>query len=149
MRRRIYVASSWDNPQQPAVVEELRRRGHTVSDFRHPHARDDCNVWDMLNVNRDEVTGEMLADLLDEPVVYERYREQLEAMRDADLCLLLLPSGRSAHIEAGYMKGLGKTVYVFGSVFDRLRPELMYLAFDAFFPLYETLFKVLEDDDGE
>ena len=125
MKRTIYVASSWNNPQHPSVVQELRHRGHEVYDFRHPRGRDDRSVWKELHIKK----------------------EHLEAMRESDVCILLLPCGRSAHIEAGYMKGLGKTVYVLGSVFDELKPELMYLAFDAFFSLYEPLFDALEDDD--
>ena len=33
---KIYVASSWRNPHQPAIVEELRVAGHEVYDFRNP-----------------------------------------------------------------------------------------------------------------
>ena len=31
-------------------------------------------------------------------------------MQEADFCVLLLPCGRSAHSEAGWMKGNGKKV---------------------------------------
>lgn len=34
--RRIYVASSWRNPIQPAIVDALRAAGHEVYDFRNP-----------------------------------------------------------------------------------------------------------------
>lgn len=149
MSRRIYVASSWSNSQHPAVVEELRRRGYEVYDFRHPEGRNDRNVWDELNVGKSKVYGETLASLLDESLAHARHKEHLETITQADVCILLLPCGRSAHIEAGYLKGLGKTVYVFGSVFEELKPELMYLTFDAFFSLYETLFNALEYEDGE
>ena len=149
MKRKIYVASSWENPLQPSFVEELRRRGHDVYDFRHPHGRDDSNVWDVLKVKKDKVYGETLVSALDTPLAYARHEEHLEAMKEADTCVLLLPCGRSAHIEAGFMKGLGKTVYVLGSVFDELKPELMYLTFDAFFILYEDLFNALDEDNDE
>lgn len=33
---KIYVASSWRNLLQPAVVHVLRRCGHDVYDFKHP-----------------------------------------------------------------------------------------------------------------
>ena len=149
MKRTIYVASSWNNPQHPSVVQELRHRGHEVYDFRHPRGRDDRSVWKELHIKKETVYGEEMVDLLDTPFARARFQEHLEAMREADVCILLLPCGRSAHIEAGYMKGLGKTVYVLGSVFDELKPELMYLTFDAFFPLYEPLFDLLDDDDDD
>ncbi len=34
---RIYVASSWRNPQQPYIVDLLQKCGHQVYDFRNPH----------------------------------------------------------------------------------------------------------------
>ena len=34
MSRRIYLASSWRNPAQPAFVKHLREAGHEVYDFR-------------------------------------------------------------------------------------------------------------------
>jgi len=149
MKRKIYVASSWENPLQPSVVEELRRRGHEVYDFRHPQGRDDQNVWKELNINQDGLYGENLVDALEQPLAQERFAEHHAAMCAADTCVLLLPAGRSAHIEAGYMKGLGKKVYVLGSVFDEHRPELMYLTFDNFFCLYENLFETLDEDCDE
>ena len=149
MERKIYVASSWDNPMQPSLVEELRRRGHKVYDFRHPHGQNCKSVWEELNMKLEGLYGEDVAEALDHPLARKRFLEHQEAMSDVDTCILLLPSGRSAHIEAGYLKGLGKKVYVVGSVFDELRPELMYLAFDRFFFLYENMFDALDEDDDE
>ena len=34
--RKIYVASSWRNREQPSVVKALREAGHEVYDFRNP-----------------------------------------------------------------------------------------------------------------
>jgi nucleoside 2-deoxyribosyltransferase len=42
----------------------------------------------------------------------------------ADCCVLVLPCGRSAHIEAGYMAGRGKPVWVLAV--EPCEPELMY-----------------------
>ena len=51
------------------------------------------------------------------------------AMDWADTCVLVLPSGRSAHTEAGVMKGEGKEVIVFTPL--KQEPELMYKLFDG------------------
>ena len=49
-------------------------------------------------------------------------------MRWADACVLLLPCGASAHLEAGWFSGAGKPVAV---VAPEIRePELMYKCFD-------------------
>ena len=50
-------------------------------------------------------------------------------MVQADVCVLVLPCGRSAHTEAGGMAGAGKKVIVY--IPEMLEPELMYKLFDA------------------
>lgn len=52
-------------------------------------------------------------------------------MKAADICVLLLPCGRSAHLEAGWMKGAGKKVFAFIYSGDRIEPELMYGLIDG------------------
>jgi hypothetical protein len=46
------------------------------------------------------------------------------AMQWADTGVLVLPSGRSAHLEAGYFSGAGKALYILMQ--ERQEPELMY-----------------------
>jgi hypothetical protein len=46
-------------------------------------------------------------------------------MLDAEACVLCLPSGRSAHIEAGYFVGARKRLIVLTNGV-RMEPELMY-----------------------
>ena len=52
-------------------------------------------------------------------------------MQEANYCVLLLPCGRSAHSEAGWMKGQGKKVFVL-DMSEKPTPELMYQMFDAY-----------------
>ena len=136
---RIYIASSWRNGLQPVLVKELRKRGHKVYDFRHPQGRNDRSVWDTVIKGklRAAYQADMLkpgefAALLDDQRAVERFREHLTAMEDADTCILLLPSNRSAHLEAGWMARAGKRVLVMdGGTFAK--PELMYLLLDGYF----------------
>lgn len=48
-----------------------------------------------------------------------------EAMMHADTGVLLLPCGRSAHLEAGYFIGARKDLFVVLHP-DKFEPELMY-----------------------
>jgi hypothetical protein len=43
----------------------------------------------------------------------------------------LLPCGRSAHLEAGWMRGAGKKVIAFIWPEERIEPELMYGLLDG------------------
>ena len=49
-------------------------------------------------------------------------------MEACDACVLVLPCGRSAHLEAGWCCGKGKLVYVYGAE-NVWAHDLMYLAF--------------------
>jgi hypothetical protein len=50
----------------------------------------------------------------------------MNALRAADVTVLVLPCGRSAHLELGYATGAGQlTLVLFADTIDE--PELMYL----------------------
>ena len=51
------------------------------------------------------------------------------AMEWADTCVLVLPCGRSAHLEAGWFAGRGKRLIIFTK--DGEEPELMALMANA------------------
>ena len=57
-----------------------------------------------------------------------QFQTDLDALHWADTCLLVLPCGRSAHTEAGWMKGMGKKTIVY--IPQMQEPELMYKIFD-------------------
>lgn len=45
-----------------------------------------------------------------------------------DVCVMVLPCGRSANTEAGWMKGAGKRVMVYSP--EKQEPELIYKIYD-------------------
>ena len=154
--RRIYVASSWKNDYQPRFVQELRKRGHKVYDFRNPMGRKDSDVWESVtprvgNFEQykriSEVSADDFAKMLEDRDALERFRDHYIALQAADTCILLLPCGKSAHVEAGLMAGFDKEVFVL-STESLVKPELMYLSFgfgsEVFFTDEEKLFKALE-----
>ena len=65
----------------------------------------------------------------------------MAALRWADTCVLVLPCGRSAHTEAGWMAGSGKRVIAY--IPEMVEPELMYKLFDAVVGDLDELVKVL------
>ena len=58
-------------------------------------------------------------------------------MQRADACVLVLPCGRSAHLEAGWFCGQDKRV--FAVIGRAIEPELMYAMFDAIVETVEEL----------
>ena len=74
------------------------------------------------------LTFEEYAEGLKHPLAEKQFAADLEALEWADACVLVLPCGRSAHTETGWMAGRGKKVVVYIPKMEE--PELMYKLFD-------------------
>lgn len=122
--RSIYVASSWRNKYQPAVVDQLRRSGFDqVYDFREPEPGVRGFSWAEIDPEWEKWTAAQWFAALKHPLAVEGYRRDFEAMKRSDLCVLVLPSGRSSHLEAGWFAGEGRPVCVFAP--EPVEPDLM------------------------
>lgn len=124
----IYVASSWRNQYYPEVVKRLREEGHQVYDFRNPPHGGTGFHWTDVDENAANWTFEEYAEGLHHPLAERQFEADLIALQKADTCVLVLPCGRSAHTEAGWMAGAGKRVIVY--IPEMVEPELMYKLFD-------------------
>ena len=122
---KIYLASSWRNEYQPDVLATLRRDMHEVYDFRNPIPGNTGFKWSAINPNWESWDAPTFIDALDHPVAEEGYAFDKEALDWCNACVCLLPSGKSAHLEAGYCIGKGKPTFflLWG---DEVIPELMY-----------------------
>ena len=137
---KVYVASSWRNERQPAVVAALREIGCEVYDFKNPGPGDNGFHWSEIDAEWKSWTPEQFAKALEHPIAREGFGRDMTALMDADLVVLVLPCGRSAHLEAGYGVGRDKTVFVLVEGDDYV-PELMYRMFDG---IALTLEKLVE-----
>lgn len=122
---KIYLASSWRNILQPAIVHMLRRCGHDVYDFRNPAPDQNGFNWREIDPNWENWTPAEYRDALRHPIALKGYQFDKQALDDCDACVLLLPSGRSASWEFGYACGQGKEAAVI--MLEACEPELMYL----------------------
>lgn len=125
---RVYVASSWRNERQPAVVEALRGAGHWVYDFRNPDPGDCGFSWTQCAPGPSYLTDPNLFrdNVLQHPRAQEGFAKDMQALKAADVTVLVLPCGRSAHLELGYATGAGqRTVVLLDDPMSE--PELMYL----------------------
>mgnify|MGYP001560669829 CR=1 FL=1 len=117
---KIYVASSWRNSDHFSVVEALRREYHDVYDFTHLggfHWHDIDSKWQ-------EWSMEEFRTSLQTPLAQKGFDRDWEAMQWAEACVLVLPCGRSAHLEAGYFIGAGKPLIIL--LKEGEESELMY-----------------------
>lgn len=121
---KIYLASSWRNLLQPAILVMLRRCGHEVYDFKNPAPGNSGFSWREIHPDWENWTPQQYREALEHPIAKAGFDLDMNALRDADACVLVLPSGRSASFEFGWAIGAGKI----GAVvqFDKCEPELMY-----------------------
>jgi hypothetical protein len=123
----IYVASSWRNKRYPAVLDALRSAGHDVYDFRHPAPGDHGFSWHECAVNEELVDPKHFRDdVLTRARPRQAFTSDMSALHRAKATVLVLPCGRSAHLELGYAVGAGQSTFVLMD--ERVdEPELMYL----------------------
>lgn len=132
---RVYVASSWRCPWQPDVVEALRTVGHAVYDFKQPLGPGSRGFhWSECGINSQGENVSRYLTGLAHPIAQEGFNRDFGAMQWADACVLVLPCGRSAHIEAGWFIGKGKPTAIL-LYEDPVTPDLMYLMADLITPL--------------
>jgi hypothetical protein len=124
----VYVAASWRTIHQPLVVAELRAAGFDVYDFRNPRKGDYGFSWSQIDPAWQSWSPEQWRAALQHPVAQAGFRSDMDALRAADAVLLVLPSGRSAHLELGWAAGAGKVTGILA--LESTDPDLMVLMCD-------------------
>ena len=121
-KSKIYVASSWRNKKQPAVVSALKAQGHAVYDFKNPKDGDNGFHWSDIDPYWTSWTPEECRAHLDHTIAERGFKNDFDAMEWADTFVLVQPCGRSAHLELGWACGKGKKTCI---LLDNGEPELM------------------------
>lgn len=135
---KIYIASSWRNERYPDVVAALRNAGHEVYDFRHPEPGNNGFQWQHVGPSPDAPRAKEFRSMLRHPAATEGFYLDRDALDSCDACLLVLPCGASAHLEAGYAIGRGKPTAILLDA--NPRPELMYKLATWILATFEELF---------
>ena len=124
---RVYVASSWRNEAQPSVIRLVRSLGHEVYDFRNPAEGVHGFQWSQIDPLWKGWDAAAFRESLEDPIAVDGFRLDMDALRWCDACVLVLPCGRSAHLELGWAVGAGKLTVAY--LVDG-EPELMYRMVD-------------------
>lgn len=144
---KIYLASSWRNPRQPEVVNALRAAGHEVYDFRNPAPGNHGFAWSSISPYWEKWSPKAFRLALTNPIAEEGFQLDSGAMEWADAIVLLLPCGRSAHLELGWGAGSGRYTAVLMEQHNE--PELMYKLCDYIALNVEELLEWLRLCEGE
>jgi len=124
-KAKIYVASSWRNTLQPDVVKALRYSGHEVYDFRNPSPGNTGFKWSEIDPLWKGWSVQDFIKALKHPLARQGYNLDYSAMRWANMGVMVMPCGKSAHLEAGYFVGARKPLIIYTP--QDQEPELMYL----------------------
>lgn len=121
----VYVASSWRNRTTlDATIAALRGDGHDVYDFR----ADEYFEWTQCDPGWDPktpiVATDRILNLLRSEPAERGFESDMRALRSADVVVLAMPCGRSAHLELGWAAGAGKPCAVY--MVEPCEPELMW-----------------------
>lgn len=129
---KIYVASSWRNNIQDVIVDTLRAVGHEVYDFKNPAPGNKGFAWSAIDPEWKTWKADPFRQALKHPIAEKGFKLDMDALRWCDACVLVLPCGRSAHLELGWAAGAGKrTIALAMDDVGPHEPELMYSMLDA------------------
>ena len=130
----IYLASSWKNaPYLNTLAQHLREAGHKVDCFCDPSLKRSVFKWDDLDIPPRTMDGMNAIHMLAQPKVRKAFKEDKKWLDWADVVVMVLPCGNSAHLEAGYAKGAGKKLIIYGT-FPPGGRDVMYGFADALIP---------------
>ena len=128
---KIYIASSWKNRLQDKLVVLLRDAGYDVYDFKNPAKGIEGFQWESVDLDWQKWGALAFVKALGHPRAEQGYQFDMNALNDCDVCILLMDSGRSAHLELGYAVGSGKKTIVFYPKNLYEQPELMWKMADS------------------
>ena len=100
--------------------------------WRHRNGYTRCHIFTgetaVPRKGSDWETAKDYLAMLDHPRSREGFRSDFDAMQRADTFVMVLPCGKSAHLELGWAIGAGKRTAIL--LEDPVEPELMYLCAD-------------------
>lgn len=130
-----FIASRWRN--RDTVLElfhKLQEKGKkvycfmTTDPYHSPHDDPEQTMTEYEATENWE-NNVMIRDI---------FEKDMKALRSSEKLILLLPAGKSAHIEAGVAYGLGKECIVIGK---QEKAESLYLIFNKTYEAIEEFIK--------
>ncbi|KKU83221.1 MAG: hypothetical protein UY10_C0013G0022 [Microgenomates group bacterium GW2011_GWA2_47_8] len=134
MKYHYFIASRWRNRDNVRLLsKKLREKGFSVYCF--------IDEEQSLNDPNEDPEEEMkkfetIVDWRNNPAVKAMFDGDMNALRDSETLIMLLPAGKSAHMEAGAAYGMGKKCIIVG---EQKETESLYFIFNEWHPTIEEL----------
>lgn len=133
MKYDFFLAGRWRNKEAILEVRDaLRAAGKTYycfleNDYSHHQVKFTESAEKEAIMDAYEGNDNWQND----PEVREIFDNDIDGLKNSKAFLVVLPAGKSSHIEAGIAYGYGKTCYAIG---EQKETESHYLIFDEIFP---------------
>ena|SRR3989344_5683945 len=141
MKYQYFIASRWRNRDNVIeLTRRLREKGNTVYCFMESTPSSEVGA---IDDDPEEVMRkyEAILNWRDDERVQNIFHTDMNALRGSEALVLLLPAGKSAHMEAGVAYGLGKRMILIG---EQKETESLYLMFNELYPNMDQFIKVLK-----
>lgn len=136
---KIYVIGSLRSPRVPEVSAKLRTAGFEVFDDWYAAGPEADDYWQTYEKAR----GHNFAQALKGHAATNVFNFDKRHLDESDVVVLVLPAGKSGHLELGYCLGRGKPGYiVYGEEPDRF--DVMYKFATGVFATDEELIQELK-----
>lgn len=143
---RVYVASSKKNPRVTEIMDLARAHGHRVLDWARGSADVDeekaWTEWYAKTEGYEKWSPAKHVDFMGDPQMLEINERDGSEMRSVDAGIVVLPAGRSAHLEIGWLAGAGVPTCAFFSG-PGIDPEPMLHQLDFYTDRVDVLFNWL------
>ena len=106
--KQIYVIGSLRNKNIPVVAKELRTLNFTVFDDWFSPGPEADDFWRKF----EKVRGSTYKEALSSYAATHVFEFDKHHIDKSDIGVLLMPAGKSGHLELGYMIGQGKTCFM-------------------------------------
>lgn len=117
---KVYIIGSLRNENIPKIAATLRKEGFDAFDDWYAAGPEADDYWKKYEVER----GRPYKEALDAPHAWHVFNFDKYHLDTSDLGLLVLPAGKSGHMELGYLIGSGKPGFIFLDTLDRW--DVMY-----------------------
>jgi hypothetical protein len=133
----FFVSGKWRNKDNVLnLTKNIREKGYSVycfleSEHSTHRINNDPNV-DMQEFEK--------LDWRTDTYIKKIFENDMEGERNSSTFVMLLPAGKSCHIEAGVAYGLGKKCILIG---EQKEAESLYLIFDEVYPSEKEFLQIL------
>ena len=137
-KKKVYLIGSLRNPNIPKIAKKIRKLGFDVFDDWYPAGPKADDHWR----DYEKAKGHNYEEALMGYAACHVYEFDKKHLDECDIGILCMPAGRSGHLEAGYLRGMGKKVYILRD--DPERWDVMYKFAHGVFDNFEKLEKELK-----